>query len=176
MPDEATPDAADAPTVSDPDALRDRGGVEFREETRVHDDRDHCAAEGENRVAVGVTDEEGTVLAIVLDDGTRAMLPNGTVESGDDWAAAGRERVEHLTDLRVEIDGPERVRRVEHVVGGSRDPHATSYEVVFAASPADPPDERRISDGCDWRAEWLDELPDAVEDGPAVDDIRLFVD
>jgi len=176
MPDEPTPNAADAPTVSDPDALRDREDVAFREETRVHDDRDHCAAAGEDRVAVGVTDEDGAVLAIVTDDETRAILPNGTVESDADWAAAGRERVEHLTDLRVEIDGPERVRRVEHVVDGEEDPHATSYEVVFAASPADPPADRRISDGCDWRAEWLDELPDAVEDGPATDDVRLFVD
>ncbi|WP_134668778.1 hypothetical protein [Halorussus marinus] len=176
MPDQPTPDAADVPIDSDPDALRAREGVDVREETRVHDDRDHCAADGEGRVAVGVTDEAGAVLAIVLDDGSRAMLPNGTAEPGDDWAAAGRERVEHLTDLRVEIDGPERVRRVEHVVEGSPDPHATSYEVVFAASPADPPDERRVSDGCDWRAEWLDELPDAVEDGPAAEDVRLFAD
>lgn len=174
MQDEATPDAAS--TLSDPESLRDREDVEFLETTFVHDDRDHCAVDVDGRAVVGVTDDDGAVLAIVLDEENHAVLPNGKVESDDDWAAVGRDRVEHLTDLPVDLDGPVRVRRTEHVVEGDEEPHTTSYQVVFAASPAAETD--RVTDGCDWHAEWCDELPEVVADveRPSVDDIRLFVE
>lgn len=176
MQDEVTPDTDDASTLSDPESLRDREDVEFREETRVHDDEDHCAVGIEGRAVVGVTDDDGEVLVIVHEEMDHAMLPNGKVESGDDWAAVGRDRVEHLTDLPVDLDGPVRVRKAEHVVEGDEEPHTTSYQVVFAASPA--ADADRVSDGCDWHAGWFDELPEVVADveRPSVDDIRLFVE
>ena len=129
----------------------------------------------DGRAVVGVTDDDGDALVIVNEEQDFAMLPNGTVESGDDWAAVARERVEHLTGLPVEIDGVERARKVEHVVGGDDEPHTTSYQVVFAASPTT--DDRTISHGCDWRGEWCDAFPeDVADEGPAQDDVRLFLD
>lgn len=174
MPDEVTPNT-DAPTLFDPESLREREDVEFLEATNVHDDRDHCASDVEGRAVVGVTNDDGDVLVIVNDERAFATLPNGKVESGDDWAEVGRERVEHLTSLPVEIDGVERVRRVEHFTEGENEPHTTSHQVVFSASPAT--DDPSISHGCDWRGEWCDELPEqAPDEGPARDDIRLFAD
>ncbi|WP_132058082.1 hypothetical protein [Halorussus amylolyticus] len=175
MTNETTPDADAVPTLSNPETLRGREAVEFREETTVHDDRDHCAVGIEGRAVVGVTNDDA-VLVLVHEEMDHAMLPNGKVESGDDWAAVGRQRVEHLTDLPVEIDGPARVRNVEHVVEGDDEPHTTSYQVVFRASPA--ADIDRVTDGCDWHAEWCDELPEVVADmeRPEADDIRLFVE
>lgn len=166
--------SVDTPTVTDPESLREREDVEFLEATAVHDDRGHCAVDSDGRAVVGVTNDEGETLLVVDYDRPFAMLPNGTVESGDDWAEVGRQRVEHLTDLPVEIDGIERVRRVEHRTESEDEPHATSYQVVFAASPAT--DDLDISHGCDWRGEWCDELPVEVDSELSEADIRLFVD
>lgn len=173
MQDEATPDADDAPSFSDPESLREREDVDFLESTRVHEDEDHCAVGVEGQAVVGVTNDD-EVLVLVHDE-FGPGLPNGAVESGDDWAAVGRERVEHLMDLSVEIDGPERVRKIEHLVEGDDEPHTTSYLVVFRASPAADADPSDVTDGCDWHAEWIDALPESDDDGALEDDIRLFV-
>ncbi|PSP57430.1 hypothetical protein BRC82_00300 [Halobacteriales archaeon QS_1_67_19] len=174
MHDDTTQDDS-VQSLTDPESLRERPDVEFRETTRVHDDADHCAVGNDGVVAIGVTDADGKVLALRHDEGEApVVLPNGRIESGEDWVAVGRERVEHLTDLPVEIEGPERVRKVEHVVEGDDERHTTSHEVVFRASPAGDPD--RVTDGCDWHAAWLDEFPDdaTTDDGPAAADVRLF--
>ncbi|WP_158055293.1 hypothetical protein [Halorussus halophilus] len=179
MTDTSTRNADDEPThdpLFDPETLRGREDVEFTEATRVHDDEDHCSVDIEGKAVVGVTDDEGKLLLIVDDEREFATPPGGNVESGDDWAAVGKERTEHLFELPIELDGPRRVRKVEHVTEGDNDPHATSYEVVFEASPVANPD--GATDGCDWRAEWVESFPEVAgnDGGPAEADARLFVD
>lgn len=170
---------SDDPTgdsLFDPETLRDEAEVEFTEATRVHEDEDHCSVGIEGKAVVGVTDDDGELLLVVDDERKFATLPAGNVESDDDWAAVGKDRTEHLLELPIELDGPKRVREVEHVTEEDEQAHATSYEVIFAASPtADP---SRATDGCDWRAEWVEAFPENVDNdgGPAEADVRLFVD
>lgn len=163
----------------DPETLREREDVEYVEATKVNEDTDHCAVDIEGRAAVGVTNDAGEVLTIVDDETRFTLLPNSMVEAGDDWVAAGRDHVEQMFDLPVEIDEPRRVRKVEHVLEGDDEPHTTSYHVVFGASPAADPE--NATDGCNWHVEWLDRFPEdaANEDGDgdlAEADVRLFME
>ena len=168
-----------AESFSDPETLRDAESVTFTEETRVHDDRDHCAVGIEGRSVIGVTNDEGAVLLAVHTDASVAMLPHGKVEPGDGWATVGRRTVEELTDVTVEIDGIDCVREITHLAEGEDDPHDVSYNVIFSASPVG--DEKDADEpGTDdvWNAGWFDDFPADLTDeaGVAEDDIRLFFD
>lgn len=182
--DESTANAplADLESGSGPDSLRHRDDVPFVEATNVHDDADHCSVGIEGRAVVGVTNDDGEVLLMVNEEIPVAILPNETVEPGDDWTAAARRAVEGVTDLSVDLDGLELVRDVDHFVEEAHDdePHATSSNVVFRASPADGAETENFgdTDDCDWSAGWFDEFPEDLTDvgGLVEADVRLFVD
>lgn len=181
--DESATHASPIESLTDPASLVDRADVELREETNVHDDEDHCETDVEGRTVVGVTDEDGALLLHVNRGRSAAKLPNGKVQADEDWAAVGRRAVEALTGVSVQMEAPRRVRRVEHVVDGADEPHATVYHVVFEASPEtarpDGPEPQVPDEQADeWEAEWFDAFPTELTDsyGPAEDDIRLFVD
>lgn len=187
------PSAADSSldSLADPASLCDCEEIRFTDETAVHDDRDHCNTDIDGRAVVGVTNDAGEVLLAVHREETVAMLPHGRVESGDDWLATARRKVEITTDLPFEIDGVEAVREIDHVVEGEDDPHATTYGVVFRASlvadsadaddsaddPADVADPG-TDDNDHWDADWFDAVPENTPPGSGLvaDDIRLFVD
>lgn len=170
----------------DPATLAERSGVDYCEETRTHDERDHCEAGAAGRAIVGVTDGDGgdgALLVCLREGGDHAILPNGIVDADGAWTDAAREAVETL-GVAVDIEGVERVRRVAHVheEGTHLD---TTHHVVFRASPADEGDDRHgdrdePAIACDdaWTATWADEVPvdlDGQNDGVAAD-IRLFAE
>ena len=164
----------------DPETLRERPGVPFREETeRIDPDVEGVRADLatlDSHVVVGVTNDAGEVL--LMDDGehgwTLAAVP---VETGDDWLAAGRSGVAELTDICVTIDRAERVRRVDYHVGDETDPHVTVYSVVVRAAPVTG---RPVAPSPIIAGEpipdvgWFDAVPEGV-DGPVADDIRQFL-
>lgn len=183
-------DASPGGPITDPGTLRARDDVEFREEVMVHADEDHCGVAGEGRVIVGVTGSAGDVLLLVHRAAAVATLPNGRVDAGDEWAGAARRAVDETTGVDVELAGPVVVRAIEHYVatgddsaGGDRpsdtdEPRATSFEVLFRASPAESGagDGQPHTDDDDWIAGWFDELPNDLSDvdGFVEDDVRRF--
>ncbi|WP_276302342.1 NUDIX domain-containing protein [Halorussus lipolyticus] len=192
MPD-TPPDAADAvstdsdtgslDSLADPEDLRDDDSVRFTHEEAAHDDRTHCNTDIAGRAVVGVTNDAGEVLLAVHEAESVAMLPHGEVESGDDWVAVARRKVELTTELPFEIDGVAVVREIDHFVGNDDEPHATTYGVVFRASLTGDPDEAVLADpghpdNDHWDAGWFGSVPDNLPPGAGLvaDDVRLFVD
>ena len=164
----------------DPEALRERPGVTFCEETeRVDPDVDGVRADLaalDSHVVVGVTNDADEVL--LMDDGehgwTLAAVP---VETGDDWVAAGRRGVARLTDVSVAVDGVERVRRVDYHVGEEADPHATVYTAVVrgeSVSGRPVASDPTIAGDPIPDVGWFDAVPEGVA-GPVADDIRQFL-
>ena len=165
-------------SLFDPEDLRDSEDVTFHEETHVVDREEFEATyeDLESHVAVGVTNDEGEVL--LMNDGSHGWtLTAVAVEPGEDWTAAGRRGVEQLTGVAVELDRPERVRRIDFRPEGDDERRTSMYNVVFRASPvegrpvADDPD---LADESVEDVGWFDEVP-AEQEGDVADDIRLFV-
>jgi hypothetical protein len=165
-------------TVSiDPEALADEPGLEAQKATFTHEEADHCEAGAAGRAIVGVTDADGEVLLTVREGPDHAILPNGIVESEGEWRETARETAETL-GVAVELDGVERVRRVEHELedGACLEP---TYHVVFRATHSrEERDEPAIACDDEWSARWVADSPvDPGRDGDSVsDDIRLFLD
>lgn len=165
----------------DPEALRERPDITFREETERVDPAASANVRADlaaldSHVVVGVTNDADEVL--LMDDGehgwTLAAVP---VEAGDDWLAAGRNGVAGLTDVRVAVDRAERVRRADYHVGDEVDPHATVYTVVVRGESVTG---RPVASDPTIAGEpipdvgWFDAVPEGV-DGPVADDIRQFL-
>ena len=181
--------AADgSPTVgplTDPTALTESDDVEHLERTYLHEDADYCEAEVAGRAIVGVTNDAGEVLSLVYEDTNHVVLPNCTVDVDEDWEAVGRRTVEEATGVTADIEAPERVRTIEHVLEGDEEPLGTSHHVVFGASPvaaAGERDEPGVTDDEDWEAGWYDEIPVPIDDSQpvvvvdAIHDVRTFID
>ncbi|WP_247001251.1 NUDIX hydrolase [Halosolutus gelatinilyticus] len=164
-------------SLFDPERLLDRENVDVREETRnvTRSEFETVRETVDSHVAVGVTNDEGEVL--LVDDGSHGWtLVAAPVESGDDWVATGRRAVETLIGIDVELDRPERLRRVDFHPADDPDRRTTMYNVVFRATsvarrpvPDDGPGADRPEIG------WFDRVP-ADQEGGVADDIRLFVD
>lgn len=181
--------ATEASIDVDPEQLFEEERIETEERTYTHETGDHCEADAAGRAIVGVTDAGGRLLLAVNEDEGHAILPNGTVAPGEDWAAVGREEVAGMAGLDVSFDDPacvERVRRVEHVVesedgAGDADdegPHVT-HHVVFGASIAEtrPPLDGLCEDN-PWELRWCEAVPVEMDDdgNGVLDDVRLFLD
>lgn len=71
---------------------------------------------------------------------------------------------------------------MNHVVEGEPEAHASTYGVIFRASPTGGSIRDWELDGDsgsdDWRAGWFDGLPDGVEvpDGAPGDDLEPFLE
>ncbi|MFC7046799.1 NUDIX domain-containing protein [Halobacteriaceae archaeon GCM10025711] len=102
--------------LTDPSSLVDRTDVDYREHTFVHGSEEHCEADFEGRAIVGVTNDAGELLLRAHRESGGVVLPNGKVEQGEDWAAAGVRGVRRQTGLDVDVEAVERVRHVEHRV------------------------------------------------------------
>lgn len=203
MNDQTRPSAEsdDEPTAaadSNPlESLRDRDGVRFTEETDVLDRETFETVRedsevGDGAAIVGVTNDDGEVL--LKDTCTGWLPPGGNVESGEDWAAVAREQAESWTGAPVELDGVERVRRIDRRLEGA-DPDETPdlpfHVVYFRASLAtvsptvgetvagdsddgtDRSDESKDDDAPE--VEWFDGVPEGV-DSSHEDDVRVFLD
>lgn len=168
-------------SLTDPETLRGRTGVPFSQQTSEHEDEDHCSIGVAGRVAVGVTDRDGRFLLLCNDELGIALLPHGTVDADENWAAIARREAEGQTGIAVDLDEIVVVRAVDHVVEGDDEPHCSTHRVVFAGSPGggEIQDCKRSADaGSDnWRAGWFEKLSEALaapEGGPG-DDLELFL-
>lgn len=162
----------------DPEQLFADGDVATEERTYTHEDPDHCESGAAGRAIVGVADGDGRMLLVVDPDEERAILPNDTVESGDDWAEVARSRLEGMAGLDVTLDDVALVRRVEHVVEGEETPLVTTHHVLFGASVAADAALDGLCGDNDWELGWYDEVPFGFDDGGtgAIEDVRLFLD
>ncbi|QLH76622.1 NUDIX domain-containing protein [Halosimplex rubrum] len=165
-------------SLTDPGSLRGREGPTVAERTHAHEDPDHCEATAAGRAVVGVTNDSGAVLLLRPEDADRVFLPNTVVEADGDWADAARRAVAEEAGTTVRLDGVERLRTVDHVVGTDGDTRHqnTTWHVLFRGSPVDASDD--VSSGVDgWRAGWYDELPaDPDESGDVIGDVRAVLD
>lgn len=176
--DAATTDSDERLSVTAPDALRERGDVQFSERERTVADREHCGAGVAGRAVVGVQNDDGEFLLLVHDEMGVAVLPHATVEADGDWAARARQGIEDSTGVSIALDGIEAVRHVEHVVDGEREPHTATHRVVFSGTPTGGQIwDSTTDDG--WRAGWFAALPDDIDapsqGGPA-EDFRLVLE
>lgn len=143
-------------SLFDPESLRHRADVEFDEETKVLEREEFEAVRDEletwdSHVAVGVTNHEGAVL--LMNDGSHGWnLTAVPVEPGEDWAAAARRGAEALTGVAVEIDGPERVRRIDYYLEASE--ASLASDASSGAEPGGPGDEADRGESQD-EDEWL---------------------
>lgn len=172
-------------SLSDPETLRDREGVEFVEETQASDDPGAFEAvrerfETSDGVAVvGVTRDDGALLLVDREDG---WLPPGShVEPGADWVATGRRAVEEQAGVPVSIEDVERALRIDYRLetdGERPDDEVTAHVVFLRASPAvDEADalDPGVADDDAPAVEWFHAVPDDVDPGHG-DDVRLFLD
>ena len=127
------------------------------------------------RTVVGVTNERGEVLLLVA--GEHVILPNCTVDAGEDWASVARETAAKTAGGPVTLEGVRTVRRVEHRVEGADAPHNVTFQVVLEASPEG--ETATTVEDDDWTAGWFDEVPVSLDAengrGDAVADIRRFL-
>lgn len=164
----------------DPATIAERPGIEYIERTIRHDDTDHCEADVAGRVIVGVTDEDGRTLLLVDREQPGVFLPHATVDAGEDWTQAAARAVEELTGIATTIDGPVRVRRVEHMTDSTDERHNVSYHVVFGGRPRDatiePPntEENRVEAG--WFAEYPVDRSVGTEQEDSLDDVAAFLE
>ena len=167
-------------SLTDPESLIDRDGVDFREEASVeHQHHFELYEPIEGMVVVGVTDDEGQVLLMVHSEEPGVVLPYAPVESGEDWVAVARRKIEEAGGFDVEIDGVERVRRKYFSPEGDDERRTMGYDVVVRASPSTDEtfgESTNVDEEGDWSLEWFDEIPEDAAGGVVLDDIQLFLD
>lgn len=165
-------------SFSDPESLRGRPSVPFREETRslTRKEYESIAEEVASHAAVGITDDDGDVL--LMNDGSHGWtLVAVPVEPGEDWTAVAQREAEKLLGVAVDLERVELVRRVDFRREDDDGQRTTMYDVVFRASVDGDP----VVEGADGpnedspSLEWFDTVPDGQE-AEVADDIRLFVD
>jgi len=98
------------------------------------------------------------------------------VEPGREWVAVGRQGVKELIGVAVEIESPERVRRISYRARNDAEDRISVYNVALCASSVAKGSVETDSDDDETPIfGWFDNVPDGVE-GAIADDIRLFVD
>lgn len=159
-------------SLSDPDTLRDRDGVEYLEMTEA----DHFGQdEGVAGVAVvALTNADGALAFASFEDVT--ILPHAVVEAGDDYATVARDAAADLLGIDVDLDSVARVRRKATPPGGS---DGVAHVVVFTASPAGDSVLPDATDVTSCQAEstgWFDRVPEDIQTAEMREDARLFLD
>ncbi|WP_248516731.1 NUDIX hydrolase [Salinarchaeum laminariae] len=167
-------------SLTDPATLHERADVPVTSHTVEHEGLDHCSTDIAGRIAVGVTDADDQLLLLCNDELGIALLPHGTVDGGEDWAAVARREIEGQTGIEIVLDDVKHVREIDHVLEGESDPHASNDGIVFGGSPTGGEIQeckRSAEAGSDgWRAGWFDGLPAGIEQpkgGPGKD-LELF--
>ena len=166
--------------LTDPESLVDRDDVDFREEASVeHQHHFELYEPIEGIIVVGVTDDEGRVLLMVHSEDPGVVLPYAPVESGEDWVAVARRKIEEAAGVDVDIDGVERVRRKYFSPEGDDERQTMGYDVVVCARPSTGEtfgESTSVGEEGDWSLKWVDEIPEDAAGGAVLDDIRLFLD
>jgi ADP-ribose pyrophosphatase YjhB (NUDIX family) len=162
-------------TVTDPEVLARREGVEVRGKTRSVEAEPFALFERHDGAAVvGITRDDG---ALLLWRGPKGWtLPFTFVDPDADWVAAAKHVIAELTGVTVDIAGIAAFRRVENTLADGDD-SVTSYEVLFRAATvgADTAAELAAfeSDDDHPNVEWFEAVP---EDCDHVDDVERFLE
>ena len=174
---ECLPDPTEC--LPDPAPIAAYEDVHTSIETITHERHDHAGADVDGHAVVGVTNDVGELLVLIEPDRKIALLPHGTVEPGDDWAAAARSSVEGQTGVSIALDAVAAVRTVVHLVDGSE--HTTTHRIVYSGSPTGGEIrdcKRSAAAGTDgWEARWVETLPDGVSppEGGVGNDLEVFL-
>jgi hypothetical protein len=166
--------------LTDPESLRGREDVAYVENPpEVHQSHYDLYDSIAGMAVAGVTDDEGRLLLLQLDEAPVPTMPYARVAPGDDWVTAVEGAVRDTTDITVDVDGVRRVRRDTYRSEDGAE--TTGYDVVFTATPTgslDCSDADGLSCQRDWNARWESgdelDLPDG-DDNDVVNDIRLFL-
>lgn len=174
--------------LTDPETLRNRDDVEYRERTVVQDEEHLELNEPiDGRIIVGLTDDDGRLLLSSPGCGDAWLLPYAPVQPNEDYAAVARRDLAERAGIDVVVAGVERVLRKEYRIEDDEVRRTTVHHVVVSASPADGdaiphnpgpnetdnpgPDE---ADATDLR--WFDDEPPVLPEGEPLDDLELFLD
>lgn len=180
--DPEKPATADEFRLADPTSIEDRDDITVTATTEKHETEDHCGVDSEGDVVVAVRNSDGELLLMRNDEFGIAVLPHGTVDPGQDWAAAAREDIEAVTGVSIALDSVDVIRHVDHIVEGDDEPHTSTYRVIFTGHPvggAIQDCKQHADAGSDrWWTCWSDGLPaDAsVPPGGPGDDLRHVLD
>ncbi|KAB1193101.1 hypothetical protein GJR96_06450 [Haloferax sp. MBLA0076] len=164
-------------SLTDLARLRDRDDVTFHEESHVIEPTafDSVCEGLTSHLVVGVVNDTGSVL--LVDDGSHGWtLAAFSIDADDDWSVRAQNGVEQLTGSSVELNAPERVRRLDYCEAGT-DRKRTVYNIVYRTTTvegrpvaADP----NVGGEPVRDISWFDAVPAGCE-GVVADDIRLFV-
>ena len=168
-------------SLSDPEFLRDYDEVEFQTEVEILDEEGFEDAHEnlralDSHVVVGIVNDREEVL--LQNDGHHGWtLTAFSVESSDDWVVTACNRVKRLTGTAIEINGAERVRRIDYCLESENDPRISIYNVVLRASPVEGEtiEENPCSPHEDSpELEWFNRVPEEQKESIKAD-IRLFL-
>ncbi|MDH5018951.1 hypothetical protein [Halobacterium rubrum] len=166
------PDPTPVDSLSDPDALRDRDGVEYL--TVSDDDHFESNQRTEGVAVVGVTNGAGDLALPTLEAGT--ILTHAMVEDGGDFADTAREGTHELLGIDVTLDDVLRVRRkVSSRPDAEED--AIAHVVVYAASPAGDAELPEEVPSCQVEStDWYDGVPDDLVSAEMRDDLERLLE
>lgn len=169
-------DSSTGGSLTDPESLFDRDDVDVRETVHTVDRETFETARDEldSHAVVGLADEAGSVL--LMNDGSHGWtLVAVPVEAGEDWAAVARRGMAELTGIDVDVQRPERVRRIEYRLEGDEARTTALYNAVWRAAPVTEGTDSLDPGETNTEFGWFEQVPDGTE-GPPAEDIRLFID
>ncbi|QKG93284.1 NUDIX domain-containing protein [Halorubrum sp. SS7] len=174
-------------SLRDPETLLDRDAVAVERVARGLDAESYEARREryediDGVVQLGVTDGDGRVLLQDWNGTGEWAPPGGTVDPGEDWAAAARRSAERLTGVSVGVDG---AVLVEDLRFERRDGSASfsAYGVSFVLSLAETAPSFREDptvapgsrfSGGDAELAWVSAVPDDTNENH-VDHVDLFL-
>lgn len=161
-------------SLTDPETLRDRDGVEYlgvTEDDHIGQDSDISGV-----AVVGLTNDDGALAFATFEEVT--ILPHAVVEPDEDYVDVAHGAADELLGIDVDLDDVVRVRRKDSPSSGNDD-EDVAHVVVFTASPAGDgvlPDAEDVT-SCQARATgWFERVPDDLQTEEMREDALLFVD
>jgi 8-oxo-dGTP pyrophosphatase MutT (NUDIX family) len=159
-------------SITDPESFRNRDDVPFHEDRDVIDGETFEMLNDLGDMApVGVTNNEGEVLLMKVNEDCTRKIPSASVAPDEDFVQSAQEWVEEQAGLTIAFDALEGVWYFEGQLE-NEEQTATRYFVVFSASPVadgsgddelagDIPEKHNAAD-----VGWFDELPDDAAEVP----------
>jgi hypothetical protein len=164
--------SSSAPSITDPETLRDRPNVPFHEDSDVVDGTTFDAVrELDDAAVAGVTNDDA-VLLIRTTETDPFRLPTADVEADDDYTEQAAQWIESQAGLAADLDSVAAVWQYDVRLEDSGRTASRTF-VVYRGTPAT--DDETLDPGPDGAADagWFDELPADVDEVPGT---NLFFD